>query len=244
MILPFLLKNLLREHNCHPLLVWRDATEEVSEPEFWRKYDTSRIISEAMMLDIRNLAVGIRTRYSSDEESSSASTLAQSDEPPDATDDPRFLRPIDLSSGKVVISLQDMINTTVALKSNLDLEVIQPSSSWSPAIFSNTIAQPLLDESSPSQHNEDQNRIEDPNNSPVVTAISGLQRQILLLRNDLNFELWLSRENAKHIGRLYQDQILMRTAETERQGLVCVFSLNLTAGYYSLADPFFGSIIN
>ena len=174
------------------------------------------------MLDIRNLAVGVRTRYSSDEESSSASTLAQSDEPPEAIDDPQFLRPIDLSSGRVVISLQDMINTTVALKSNLDLEVIQPSSSWSPAIFSNTTAQPLLDESSTSQHNEDQNHIEDPNNSPVVTAISGLQRQILLLRNDLNFELWLSRENAKHIGRLYQEQILMRTAETERQGLVCM----------------------
>ena len=166
------------------------------------------------MLDIRNLAVGIRTRYSSDKEGSFATTSAQPDRPPDATDGPRFLQPIDLSSGKVVISLQDMINTTVALKSNLDLEVIQPSSSWSAAIFSNT--QPSLDQSTPSQHNEDQN------NTPVVTAISGLQRQILLLRNDLNFELWLSRENAKHIGRLYQDQILMRTAETERQGLVCM----------------------
>lgn len=169
------------------------------------------------MLDIRNLAVGIRTRYSSEKEGSFATTSAQADGSTDATDGPRFLRPIDLSSGRVVISLQDMINTSVALKSNLDLEVIQPSSSWSPAIFFNTTAQPSLDQSSnPSQHNEDQN------NTPVVTAISGLQRQILLLRNDLNFELWLSRENAKHIGRLYQDQILMRTAETERQGLVCM----------------------
>ena len=210
-------KNLFREHNCHPLLVWRDATGEISEPEFWRKYDTSRIISEAMMLDIRNLAVGIRARYSSDKEDSLATTSAQPDGPLDATDGPRFLRPIDLSSGRTVISLQDMINTTVALKSNLDLEVIQPSSSWSPAIFSNTTAQPSIDQSSPSQHNEDQN------NAHIVTqAISGLQRQILLLRNDLNFELWLSRENAKHIGRLYEDQILTKTAETERQGLVCM----------------------
>jgi hypothetical protein len=170
------------------------------------------------MLDIRNLAVGIQTRHSSNTEGSFATTSAQPDGPPDATDGPRFLRPIDLSSGKVVISLQDMINTSVALKSNLDLEVIQPSSSWSPAIFSNTTAQPLLDQSNPSQHHHD----EDQNNTPVVTAFAGLQRQILLLRNDLNFELWLSRENAKHIGRLYQDQILTRTAETERQGLVCM----------------------
>ena len=168
------------------------------------------------MLDIRNLAVGIQTRHSSDKEGSMATASAQPNAPPNPTDGPQFLRPIDLSSGRVVISLQDMINTTVALKSNLDLEVIQPSSSWSPAIFSHPAEKPLLDQSSPSQHHEDQN------NTAVVTAFAGLQRQILLLRNDLNFELWLSRENAKHIGRLYQDQILTRTAETERQGLVCI----------------------
>jgi hypothetical protein len=228
LILPFFFKNLLREHNCHPLLVWRNAAEEISEPEFWRKYDTSRIISEAIMLDIRNLAVGIQTRYSSDKEGSIATTSTQPNGFPDATDGPRFLRPIDLSSGRVVISLQDMINTTVALKSNLDLEVIQPSSSWSPAIFPHTTAQPSLDQSSPSQHHEDQNNTA----VPVVTAFAGLQRQILLLRNDLNFELWLSRENARHIGRLYQDQILTRTAETERQGLVCILFRILTAGCY------------
>ena len=39
-----------------------------------------------------------------------------------------------------------MINTTVALKSNLDPEVIQSPWSWSPAIFSNTTSQPLLDQ--------------------------------------------------------------------------------------------------
>ncbi|KAF8810127.1 hypothetical protein BYT27DRAFT_7186996 [Phlegmacium glaucopus] len=205
-------ENLIREHNCHPVLVWRDGRTEMSEPEFWRKYDTSRIISEAVMLDVRNLAVGIRTRYSLDKEGCILTTSEQPDHPCDITDGPQFLRPIDLSSGRTVISLQDMINTTIALRSNLDLEVIQPTSSWSPAIFSST-ASSSPDQNSPSQSDEDRN-------TPLVAqAISGLQREILLLRNDLNFELWLSRENAKHIGRLYQDQILMRTAETERQGL-------------------------
>ena len=165
------------------------------------------------MLDIRNLAVGIRERYSLDREASSATTSAQLDGPQDVTDGLRFLRPIDVSSGRTVISLQDMINTTVALKSNLDLEVIQPSSSWSPAVLHNTTS---LNQSSSSQNNDQKNSF------LVDQAISGLQREILLLRNDLNFELWLSRENSKHIGRLYQDQILMRNAETERQGLVCI----------------------
>ena len=177
------------------------------------------------MLDIRNMVVGIRARYSLDKTTSPATTSAQADDsPPDVTDDLRFLRPIDLSSGRTVISLQDMIDTTVALKSNLDLEVIQPSSSWSPAVFSNT--------TSPNQSGSFSQDNDQKTAFLVGQAISGLQREILLLRNDLNFELWLSRENSKHIGRLYQDQILMRNAETERQGLVCILLLNPTAEYY------------
>ncbi|KIK59820.1 hypothetical protein GYMLUDRAFT_659968 [Collybiopsis luxurians FD-317 M1] len=51
------------------------------------------------------------------------------------------------------------------------------------------------------------------------STISTLQREILLLRTELNFEMWLSRENMKHIGRLYQDRVVNRNAERERQGL-------------------------
>jgi hypothetical protein len=69
----------------------------------------------------------------------------------------------------------------------------------------------------PDRADEDQNQ-HLPSN--VIQAISGLQREVLLLRNELNFELWLSRENVRHIGRLYQDQVLSKNAEAERQGLV------------------------
>jgi hypothetical protein len=177
------------------------------------------------MLDLRNLSVAIRARYPTNGLSLSPQPPAgksehdsddaeEGDVPP-----PRFIQPIDLSSGKAILSLQDMIDTTVALKSNLDLEVIQPSSQWPYAHFANTSGslsqlpndvQPQLSE----LHLEQ-------NAAHVAQAISGLQREILLLRNDLNFELWLSRENSRHIGRLYQDRILMKTAEAERQGLVC-----------------------
>lgn len=54
----------------------------------------------------------------------------------------------------------------------------------------------------------------------VSQAISGLQREIILIRNELFFELWLSRQNIQHIGRLFQDRILSKAAEAERQGLV------------------------
>lgn len=49
-----------------------------------------------------------------------------------------------------------------------------------------------------------------------------LHRQVLILRNELDLELWLSKENIKHIGRLYQDKILSKSAEAERQGLVSI----------------------
>ncbi|KAF9566237.1 hypothetical protein CPC08DRAFT_703975 [Agrocybe pediades] len=209
-------ENLVREHNCHPLLIWRDAVVELTEPEFWSKYDISRIVSEAAMLDVRNLAVGLQGRYHPGDTSTSLQPLPR--EGPDFDDLPtRFLKPIDLSSGRAVISLQDMINTTVALKSNIDLQVIQPTSQWPQSIFSTTSTAPAEDEESDPVAMAVASFDQDPNN--VAQAISGLQREILLLRNDLNFELWLSRENAKHIGRLYQDRILMRTAEAERQGL-------------------------
>jgi hypothetical protein len=61
---------------------------------------------------------------------------------------------------------------------------------------------------------------EDKLPSHVAQAISDLQREVIHLRNELNFEVWLSRENVRHIGRLYQDQILSKNAEMERQGLV------------------------
>jgi hypothetical protein len=177
------------------------------------------------MLDLRNLSVAIRARYPPDgvsvppqlnagQSEGDIGDATESDVPP-----PRFIQPIDLSSGKAILSLQDMIDTTVALKSNLDLEVIQPSSQWPYGLFASTSGslsqlpndlQPQLSE----LHLEQ-------NTAHVAQAISGLQREILLLRNDLNFELWLSRENSRHIGRLYQDRILMKTAEAERQGLVC-----------------------
>lgn len=56
--------------------------------------------------------------------------------------------------------------------------------------------------------------------SHVTRAIASLQREVVLLRNELNFELWLSRENVQHVGRLYQERSLSNNAEVERQGLV------------------------
>lgn len=167
------------------------------------------------MLDVRNSALGIK-----EHENRSSSPLENNDEgkvmDTESELPVHLIRPIDLSTDKATISLQDMISTTVALKSNMDVEITKPVSQWPHTLF--LMPQPPAEE-------EGRLLSLDTGEIPshIIQVISGLQREILLLRNELNFELWLSRENVKHIGRLYQDRILAKTAETERQGLVCYF---------------------
>ncbi|KAJ7905364.1 hypothetical protein B0H14DRAFT_2659988 [Mycena olivaceomarginata] len=186
-------QTLLRTHVCHPLIIFRDAADEIALPDFWAEYDIARIASESMMLDIRNTALGLRERY----EAQGTTTRRR-----------------ELSTPETHVSLEDMIATSVALKSNLEPAVAQ----WPSSIFASSPNSPILPhqplpvQPSPAQDGETLP-------SHIAQAISGLQREVLLLRNELNFELWLSRENIKHVGRLYRDRILSRDAEVERQGL-------------------------
>lgn len=204
-------ERLIREHVCHPLLIWRDATAELSEPEFWTRYSVARITCEAGMLDVRSNALGIAATQSS---GATAPHQPLEDGSSGTTDEEQLpthiIRPIELSPGRTSISIRDMISTAVALKSNMDVQVVNPVSQWPHLLFSppvgSTTSLPVSSDSvtTPPQ---------------IIQVISALQREALLLRNELNFELWLSRENVQHIGRLYEDRILSKTAETERQGL-------------------------
>lgn len=203
----------------------------MSKPAFWANYDVGRIVSEAGMLDIRNLSIGAKERYELEGKKSVVTSCDASSTPtgtgggsPNEDEPVRLLRPIDLSSGKAVIYIQDMVEASVALKSNIDLEILKPTSSVKSGFMTRAFAS--AGPSTPPNASSDGD-----SSTHVAQAISGLQREVLLLRNELNFELWHSRENSKHIGRLYKDRILMRTAESERQGLVrgCQLSLRVWA---------------
>ncbi|EMD38392.1 hypothetical protein CERSUDRAFT_113551 [Gelatoporia subvermispora B] len=129
------------------------------------------------------------------------------------------------------VSLQDMLVTSMALKSGMDVEIEHPTPGWSAALFperprsssrdaggdSASIRSAERQPSSSSMHGSGEGDGSMP--SHAAQAIAALQREALLLRNELNFEMWMTRENVKHIGRLYEDRVLSRTAEVERQGL-------------------------
>jgi len=204
----------------NPRLIWQDWTEELLESNAWANYSVSRIASECVMLDVRNAALGSRhpsadNPLATTEPLMLESARSDSDTSTAPTPHPGYA---ELPATKPYVSLDNMITTSVALKSNLDLEIEPPTASWPSLLFppgSNSPSKRAVDLPPESNTFRDEQLP-----SHIAQAISGLQREVLLLRSELNFELWLSRENVKHIGRLYQDRILSKNAEVEQQGLV------------------------
>ncbi|KDQ10321.1 hypothetical protein BOTBODRAFT_147832 [Botryobasidium botryosum FD-172 SS1] len=50
-----------------------------------------------------------------------------------------------------------------------------------------------------------------------VEAISILQREVVLLKNELNFELWSKRQLMSHVAQLHKDRVASGNEEAERQ---------------------------
>lgn len=131
---------------------------------------------------------------------------------------------ISLPPVKPRISLQDMITTSVALKSNLEVDIEHPSVPWSALLLSPSSSSPTKPNIKlPPEPIGKSEGIQLP--SHVADVVSNLQHEVLLLRSELNFELWLSRENVRHIGRLHQDHVLSKNAEADRQALVRVYGI-------------------
>lgn len=195
------------------------------------------------MMDIRNLAVGVRERYGhtgsndlaphdeeaeaeqvSTIEAETAEALEGAEPIAESTrEESRFITPLHLSNGRVVVSLADMVNATNALKANIDVEFVTPDVQWIVSLPSRSPSPAKRQQRVISSRVTSEQGHESTDMGHIAQAVAGLQREVLLLRNELNFELWVQRENVKHIGRLYQDRILMKSAEAERQGLVCAF---------------------
>lgn len=126
------------------------------------------------------------------------------------------------SRGRFSISLRDIVATSIALKSGVDIEVdVEGSQPTWPDLLSfdspgkSSISFPP--EVKPVKPHQTRDK-EIPDH--VAGAISALQRKLILINNELNCELWLARRNVEHIGRLKKECELAKSAEGERQGLV------------------------
>ncbi|KAE9400738.1 hypothetical protein BT96DRAFT_956733 [Gymnopus androsaceus JB14] len=178
-------EHLIRGHICHPLIIWQDAQGELSNPDFWKNYDVARISSETMSLDIRYTSLALRERHPTEAKHPHQQNMEILNQE---------------YHSKV------WWQTSVLLKSTVDLKTEPITEPWPSTIF----ASDNLTTSRPSSESIDESVFEADNPqapSSVTQAISGLQREILLLRNELNFELWLSRENYNKL-RNYRTQVV------------------------------------
>ncbi|KIY50990.1 hypothetical protein FISHEDRAFT_38402 [Fistulina hepatica ATCC 64428] len=185
-------ETLMRAHVCHPYLI---AFDPDNKSFFWEGYDMARIISEANMLVVVNAAQGETARITDLEDEGSY---------------PENRLPISPS-------LQALLDNTAAAKSpTTSIHSSTPASlvaSASPG-SSNELATPAFDRrSGPSLQEIGQAHL------PTTRTLLALQREILVLRNRLQFETWLSSQNVKNIGRLYVERNVKRGMEREMQGL-------------------------
>jgi hypothetical protein len=194
----------------------------MSNPVFFEQYDTARIVAESLLLEVRHSHLASQGSIAS-EMATPTDTKENVTAPPpllvdtsdtglgtmDSNSTPP-MQTVEIRS-KPRVSLQDMVNTSIALKSHLEVDIVDPTPIWPYALFqSETTSQ------SPGKPEPE---------GGVAQAIAALQHEVLLLRNELNFELWLARENVRQIGRLFEQRIMNRNAEVERQNLVSAFPI-------------------
>ena len=154
----------------------------------------------------------------------------------DASEETPTVRTLQLEPSSIPrrrkISLQDLIATSVALKTGAEINVSDQAPSWPSILF--TPPPSKSSSTTPSRSNSvdptesfDTSRSEDDETripAHITETISGLQREVLLLRTELNIELWVKRENVRHIRRLYKESIETKNSESEQLNLVRLIS--------------------
>lgn len=215
-----------------PSILEHDENSELLNGDRWSTYDISRMVGECMMLDCRMVSLASQdniSSYSSGPRDQRVQALSGSGEIT-ATHTPtvKNAQLDDLPPRHRKISLHDLIATSAALKSGADINVSDKTPVWPSILFtpppstapsrSSSIDPTMISEaSSPTEE------LRIP--TQISETIAGLQREVLLLRTELNFELWLKRENVKHIGRLHKDGVLAKSAEQDQQRLVWLIFL-------------------
>ncbi|KAK8161003.1 Hamartin protein-domain-containing protein [Phyllosticta citrichinensis] len=97
-------------------------------------------------------------------------------------------------------------------------EPLQPTESTHDSNEDNAPTSPRL-ESFAEALSSNQNSIS-PSHDRLAQNIATLQREVMLLRNDLNFERYLKSQHLSHIGHLQQKHIKEATFEAETQNLI------------------------
>ncbi|KAL5641632.1 hypothetical protein ACGC1H_001939 [Rhizoctonia solani] len=197
---------LLRGHVVHPSIILADAKSELAELDRWKDKDVATVAAECTLLDIQNAqtSTGHSIAYH-------VPTPQASGHPtPQVSGNQSLYPPESATPARIPLPPSPVANPTSSRRS---------SSEKSLEIMVNThgaLTEPLLilDETPPLAEHASR-----PRHAMAEEALSILQRDVLILKNQLNFEIYLKELVQQHVGRLHQDKIVSRSEEAERQGL-------------------------
>lgn len=214
----------------HPNLVLMDTESELTDKTRWMKMEPPDVMAQIMGLDLTNAASRVAfghennhshrqqdlldeslwedtQRGSVKEDESTKETSMKQDEEKEQTD-PESTQEDNKQAPAMVSSIMKLHK---ALKSGA--EVLVGDDVWDSFGIKQQESIESLDRYQASAENETMS-------SETKLLLAGLKREVLLLKNELNFELFLKQQHLQHIGRLHREHVLDSSVEAERQQLV------------------------
>ncbi|PVG00714.1 hypothetical protein CPB86DRAFT_782261 [Serendipita vermifera] len=229
---------LLSRHLLHPSVVHQSAEEEWETFVTWNK-DVSEVVRICSMLEIRTVMGTLQGAPNDKPEKNALDILFEDPSigpEAEAGTPPATERAYSGISQRPRISLRSLMETHMALKSGLHFEVAhdfdedvpstplahlvrEPSYEVATTSLSATFSRPGLahrhstGSRSPEAISLTSTQIDEARDE----AISILQRNLLLIMNELNFETYLRRHYLAQIGSLHRQCVQLRSSEMERQ---------------------------
>ncbi|CAO3683847.1 unnamed protein product [Rhizopus stolonifer] len=202
-------------HMLHPNLVLLDTESELADKTRWMKMEPPDVMAQIMGLDLTNAAS--RVAFSNENKSHRQTNLLdESLWGEEIVTREEKLKEEKLKEEKLKEEEKPMITTTAMASNIINLhkalksgsEVLVGDDVWDSTGIKEQETTTIKEE-----------KEEDEISLETNLLLAGLKREVLLLRNELNFELFLKQQHLQHIGRLHREHVLDSSVEAERQQL-------------------------
>ena len=240
---------LLRAHTVHPWIISQNSEEELANTSPDWPPDVPTMVATFMLLDIRNATAVWSQGPSGKREGFLENVRTAEDiwnEGGEILEEGANAKawPSELLRRKTcaTISVQQFADMHLALKSGFPLEIVSSSGQGdnaTPRAGSPSLSLPAFDTAADTLSSQLSGGRAEGSSTPISKvpssslqhavkskddAIALLQRDNLLLMNELNFELFLRRQHLAQVAALHTENINSRKSEMERQRMVRKYS--------------------
>ncbi|KAI7885139.1 hypothetical protein K492DRAFT_124197 [Lichtheimia hyalospora FSU 10163] len=210
-------------HMLHPSLVTMDTESELTDRSRWMKMEPPDVIAQIMSLDLTNAAsrvafsTGKDQKREQQEDLLDESVWAHTENV--SEDDQQYTHPQEEKQSPhdepPTATVQNILDMHQALRSGT--EVLIGDDVWVYPITL-TVSAATAEELRANHGNTSETSLASSNISPETRLlIAALKREVLLLRNELNFELFVKQQHLQHMGRLHREHMVDSSVEAERQ---------------------------